>query len=264
MSLFDRFRQTAAPSNRRDFFRRVTGAGVAVAAVGTLGADDAYAADPAWDDAWGAVEERAARFGIVPGTVVDAQGRPMHSNRPGGEPYIGEIGIFGGNFEIRGHAFCNGQLLSIAQNTALYAILGTTFGGDGQTTFALPDLRGRVPVHAGGSPGPGLAQVVLGQVSGTENTTLLSTQMPQHVHPISGTPVSSAPGTTPDPTGAYLARPASSIPQYVAGSPTPTGTLAGTSGVTGQAGGSQPFSIRDPYLGLNYFIALVGIFPSRN
>ncbi|HEX9953436.1 MAG TPA: tail fiber protein [Rubricoccaceae bacterium] len=254
MRLLDRFRRPApAPADRRNAIRRMSGVGLALAA-STLGADDA----------WAAIEERAARFGIVPGTVVDAQGRPVRSARSGSytyEPYIAELTIFGGNFAIRGFAFCNGQLMGIAQNTALFSLLGTTFGGDGRVTFALPDLRGRVPVHASnGQAGPGLSPIQLGQVSGTENTTLLSTQIPQHIHTVPGTPVSSAPGTTPDPNGAYLAQSAAGIAQYVAD--TPTGALPGTA--TGIAGGSQPFSIRDPYLGLNFLIATQGIFPSRN
>src|SRR5690349_13883210 len=96
------------------------------------------------------------------------------------EPFIGEIIMFAGNFAPRGWAFCQGQILSIAQNTALFSILGTTYGGNGQTTFALPDFRGRVPVGQG--QGPGLSSYVLGEVSGTESTTLLTTNMPVHNH----------------------------------------------------------------------------------
>src|SRR6476620_7519707 len=98
------------------------------------------------------------------------------------EPFIGEIRIFGFNFAPRGWAFCNGQILSIAQNTALFSLLGTTFGGNGQTTFALPDLRGRVPIHTG--QGPGLSPVTLGMVPGTEMVTLLQSNMPAHRHPV--------------------------------------------------------------------------------
>src|SRR4051794_10683767 len=96
------------------------------------------------------------------------------------EPFIGEVIMFAGNFAPRGWALCQGQLLSIAQNTALFSILGTTYGGNGQTTFALPDLRGRVPLGQG--QGPGLSSYVLGEVAGNENVTLISTQMPQHNH----------------------------------------------------------------------------------
>src|SRR5687768_7076897 len=96
------------------------------------------------------------------------------------EPFIGQIILFGGNFAIRGYALCNGQLLSIAQNTALFSILGTTYGGNGQTTFALPDLRGRAPLHWG--QGPGLPNVSLGEVGGSTTQTLTVNQMPAHSH----------------------------------------------------------------------------------
>ncbi|MDB6071450.1 MAG: Tail Collar domain protein, partial [Verrucomicrobiales bacterium] len=97
-------------------------------------------------------------------------------------PLLAEIKMFGGNFAPRGYAFCDGSILSIAQNTALFSLLGTTYGGNGQTTFALPDLRGRVPVHAGASTGPGLSPVVLGESAGTESITLLVNNMPAHTH----------------------------------------------------------------------------------
>jgi microcystin-dependent protein len=106
-------------------------------------------------------------------------------SRNGVDEFIGEITIFAGNFEIRGYAFCNGQLLPIAQNTALFSILGTTYGGNGQTTFGLPDLRGRVPIHSGGgSQGPGLSPYDLGEMGGTETNTLLITNMPAHNHTV--------------------------------------------------------------------------------
>src|SRR5687767_4659649 len=112
------------------------------------------------------------------------------------EPFIAQITLFAGNFAPRGWAFCQGQILSIAQNTALFSLLGTTYGGDGQTTFALPDLRGRVPVGTG--QGPGLSPYQAGQKSGVENTTLLSTQMPAHVHTANTTvtPASTLAATT--------------------------------------------------------------------
>src|SRR5512140_216933 len=112
-------------------------------------------------------------------------------------PFIGEIVMFAGNFAPRSWALCNGQLLPIAQNTALFSILGTTYGGDGRTTFALPDLRGRVPVHPG--QGPGLSNYVLGEMAGTENTTLLINNMPAHNHTLNA--VSDA-GDTAAPAGA--------------------------------------------------------------
>src|SRR3954470_9404352 len=97
------------------------------------------------------------------------------------EPFLGQISTFGFNFAPRGWATCDGQILAIATNTALFSLLGTTFGGNGQTTFALPDLRGRVPIHQG--QGPGLSSYVMGEVTGVESVTLITTQMPQHVHP---------------------------------------------------------------------------------
>ncbi|HEX8298913.1 MAG TPA: tail fiber protein [Rubricoccaceae bacterium] len=254
MRLFDRFRRPApATSDRRAFFRRMSGAGLAVAAAGTLGADDA----------WAAVEERAARFGIVPGTRVDANGQPLQSARLGLDPFIGEIMIAGFNYAPRGYAFCSGQLLPINQNTALFSLLGTTYGGNGSTTFGLPDLRGRAPVGVG--QGPGLGNYSMGQLGGTENTTLNATQMPQHLHALTGgLPVSSAPGTTADPIGGTLAQPASGIPQYVTTVPDGTGGILPLSpGTTAIAGGSQPFDNRDPFLVMNFCIATTGIFPSR-
>ena len=168
-------------------------------------------------------------------------------------PFIGQITLFAGNFAPRGWAFCNGQILSIAQNTALFSILGTTYGGNGQTTFALPDLRGRVPMHPG--QGPGLSSRTLGEVGGTETTTLNVSQLPAHTHPVAPQANDGA-QTTNRPGGAYPARGGA-----YAGSPgaTPMGATP-----SGPAGSSQPHNNVQPYLGLNYIIALEGIFPSRN
>ena len=177
------------------------------------------------------------------------------------EPFIGEIIMFAGNFNPRGWALCQGQLLSIAQNTALFSILGTTYGGNGQTTFALPDLRGRVPVGQG--QGPGLSQYVLGQQSGTETVTLLSTQMPQHNHLITA---NEGNGSQATPGAGFLASgivPSSgnaSVSNYRNSSDGTT--LAPTS--LSLTGGSQPHSNIQPYLCINFIIALQGIFPSRN
>ncbi len=179
--------------------------------------------------------------------------------------YIGIIALFAGNFAPLGWMFCQGQLLSIAQNDALYAILGTTFGGDGVNTFALPDLRGRVPIHWG--QGPGLSSYTLGQQGGTENVTVAVAQLPAHSHPfisITGnTPgATSAAGTTNDPNNAVPAM--LSGETLYAGSP---GTVLGPTNVnvnTGIAGGSQPFSILSPFLTINYVICTQGIFPSQN
>ncbi|ACL59739.1 phage tail protein [Methylobacterium nodulans] len=179
------------------------------------------------------------------------------------EPFIGEIILFAGNFAPRGWAFCNGQILSIAQNTALFSILGTTYGGNGQTTFALPDLRGRVPVSAG--QGPGLSPYSLGQITGSETVTLIASQMPAHTHSVAA---DAAAGTVDSPNGANLAkpitavRPATAVNGYTSGNPTEPVTLAPAT--IGVAGGSQPHNNLQPTLALNYIIALEGIYPSRN
>jgi microcystin-dependent protein len=177
------------------------------------------------------------------------------------EPFIGQIILFAGNFAIRGYAMCNGQILSIAQNTALFSILGTTYGGNGQTTFALPDLRGRVPIGPG--QGPGLPNVSLGEVSGTVSQTLTVNQMPAHNH-LLGANAGNANDSLP--ANAYPA--AAVIPtdgnKSVSAFNTGTDGTTMNPGVVRPSGGSQPFSIMQPYLGLTYLIALEGIFPSRN
>ncbi len=168
-------------------------------------------------------------------------------------PFIAEIILFAGNFAPRGWAFCNGQILPIAQNTALFSILGTTYGGNGQTTFALPDLRSRVPVHAG--QGPGLSSYTLGQTGGVESVTLTANEMPAHSH------TATNPAANVDPTSN---RPAANLAPARGGAyaPTPAAQLAGPT--VAPAGGSQPHSNVQPHLTLNYIIALQGIFPSRN
>jgi microcystin-dependent protein len=170
-------------------------------------------------------------------------------------PYIAAILLFAGNFAPRGWAFCQGQILSIAQNTALFSLLGTTYGGNGQTTFALPDLRGRVPIHPGA--GPGLPNYTLGEMAGSPSTTLLITNLPAHNHTL--TAFSEA-GDTAAPAGALLANTGALDKEYkTTGSAVTMGPTA-----IGVTGGSQPFNIMQPYLALNYIIALEGIFPSRN
>ncbi|RYF82537.1 MAG: phage tail protein [Chitinophagaceae bacterium] len=170
------------------------------------------------------------------------------------DPYIGTIMLFGGNFPIQGWAFCNGQLLSIAQNTALFSILGTTYGGNGQTTFALPDFRGRSPIHHG--QGPGLSPITLGQQGGTETVTLLTSNMPPHTHPVIA---SNDAGEVSSPSGAVLANSGALDREYRT-SQTSLVQMA----PTGVSGGGNPFSNRDPYLAVSFLIALQGIFPSRN
>lgn len=171
------------------------------------------------------------------------------------EPFIAEIYIGGMNFPPRGYAFCQGQILSIAQNTALFSLLGTTFGGNGQTTFGLPDLRGRVPMGQG--QGPGLSPRTLGEIGGSETVTLLSTQIPAHTHALNAV---SDPGDASAPAGNYLANTGALDKEYKS-----TGTVVPmNAGAVGFAGGGQPHANIPPFLVLNFYIAIEGIFPSRN
>jgi microcystin-dependent protein len=170
------------------------------------------------------------------------------------EPFIGQIIMFAGNFAPQGWAFCDGQLLSIAQNTALFSILGTTYGGNGQTTFGLPDLRGRVPIHPG--QGPGLSSYALGQQAGTETVTLTVQQIPQHTHAFT-------PGCSTDPPNSNS--PSNAVPAPPEGIQA-YNTEANASmrpGNSSSVGGSQPHDNLQPYNCVNFIIALQGIFPSR-
>ncbi|AET70825.1 microcystin-dependent protein [Desulfosporosinus orientis DSM 765] len=176
------------------------------------------------------------------------------------EPFIGEISLVPYNFAPRGWAFCEGQLLPISQNQALFSLLGTTYGGDGVTTFALPDLRGRLPIGVG--VGPGLSNYNLGETGGTETVTLTNNNMPMHNHQINAI---TSPGNSSVPgPNEYLAQPQTpdrqEIDIYASG--TPNTQLTSTS--TSPSGGSQPISIMQPYLGLHYIIALEGIYPTRD
>jgi microcystin-dependent protein len=168
------------------------------------------------------------------------------------QPFISEIRMFSFDFPPRGWATCSGQILSIAQNQALFSLLGTTYGGNGVTTFALPDLRSRVPVHTGQLSGG--SNYVLGEQIGTENVTLLTTQLPQHIHFMQ---VAGA-ATTGDPAGALPATPAVNK-AYRSGPPITQ--LAASTTFTGNA---LPHPNIQPYLTVNFAIALQGIFPSRN
>ena len=174
------------------------------------------------------------------------------------EPYIGEIRMFGGNFAPTGWALCDGQLLSIAQNSALFSILGTTFGGNGQTTFALPDLRGRVPMHWG--QGPGLTPRTIGESSGSETVTLLSTQMPAHTHTLNA---NSGQGDSFTPPGAVPAGAVDSTQQPLNIYSSTINTTMNPAAI-GAAGGSQPHQNMQPYLCVTFIIALQGIYPSRS
>lgn len=179
------------------------------------------------------------------------------------EPFLGEIRLFGFNFAPRGWALCNGQTLSIAQNTALFSLLGTQYGGNGQTTFALPNLQGRVAIHQG--QGPGLSPRTIGEVAGTETVTLISSQIPPHTHPLLA---SAAAAATNAPANNALAASAGSLED---GTPTIANVYAAAAPNTalnpasiGPNNGGQPFGIMQPYLVMNYCIALEGVFPSRN
>lgn len=170
--------------------------------------------------------------------------------------FIGQINIVGFNFPPRGWAFCNGQILSIAQNTALFSILGTTYGGDGRTTFALPNLQGRAPMHWGN--GAGLPQVVLGEEGGVESVTLTLDEMAQHTHTLNGTNDNA---NAPGPGNDVLAK-TGTPPGNLYGNAAPNTSLSPQA--ISFAGGNQPHTNLQPYLALNFCIALQGIFPSRN
>ena len=169
------------------------------------------------------------------------------------QPYVGEIRIFGGNFPPAGWAFCHGQLLPISENETLFNLIGTTYGGDGQSTFALPDLRGRAPVHMG--QGPGLSSYLIGETAGVEEVTLTQTQLPMHGHGMAH-----GAGTQASPVGGHLAQTPARDFRYAtaAGANTflPTQTLD-------PAGGSQPHENRSPFLTVNFIISLFGVFPSQ-
>ncbi|MFC3880799.1 phage tail protein [Algoriphagus namhaensis] len=178
------------------------------------------------------------------------------------EGMIGEVRLFGGNFAPRTWAFCEGQLLAIAQNSALFSILGTIYGGDGRTTFALPDLRGRAPIGVG--TGPGLSNIREGQKGGQESHTLNVLEMPPHNHPVN---VSNQVADQRSPSGKVFGKaeievergaPLKPVDAYNSAGNTTLGPIVGNTGV------SQSFYLRNPYLVTNYIICLEGLFPSRS
>jgi len=171
------------------------------------------------------------------------------------EPFIGQVSMFAGNFAPRGWAFCDGQLLSISQNTALFSLLGTTYGGDGRTTFGLPDLRGRVPMHPG--KGPGLSTRKLGEEGGSETNTLTVAQMPSHNHTVNAV---SSDGNANDPSGALPANTKILDKEYSTGkkNATMSSIMINNSGENQSVNNIQPFGT------VNFIIALTGTFPSRN
>jgi len=173
------------------------------------------------------------------------------------EPFVGQITTFGFNFAPRGWAFCNGQLLAISQNDALFSLLGTIYGGDGRTTFALPDLRGRSAIHFGN--GPGLSGHAIGDKRGAETVTLNVAQLPAHNHPATLKAIN-APGNETDPTGNMLAEVNDAIYEANASG----SDMGSDSIVVGNTGGNHSVNNMQPYLALNWCIALFGVYPSRN
>ncbi len=164
------------------------------------------------------------------------------------QPYVGEIRMFAGNFAPAGWMFCEGQVLPISENETLFQLIGTTYGGDGQETFGLPDLRGRIPINWGNG-------YMLAQTGGTESETLTVAQIPSHSHPLTA---STADGTSANPEGAVLAQTAAGTNLYYQDAPTVN--MAGTA--IAPVGGSQPHSNVQPYLCVSFIISLFGIFPS--
>lgn len=171
------------------------------------------------------------------------------------EPFMGQIQAFGFNFAPRGWAMCNGQLMPISENTALFSLLGTMYGGDGRTTYQLPDLRSRSIVHVG--QGPGLNNIVQGQKGGVENITLSTANLPSHNH----TTVMNVGGTAEEAGAGHFLGTSGTLFSEDAASGSTLNAGAITSGMTG---GGQSYNNRNPFLGINVCIALVGTYPSRN
>jgi microcystin-dependent protein len=171
------------------------------------------------------------------------------------DPFVAEIRIFAGNFAPKGWAFCNGQLMPIAQNTALFSLLGTTYGGDGKSTFALPNLQGRAPMHPG--QGPGLSLHALGEAAGSDTATLLESEIPAHSHTL-----------VANPNNAERPSPADNLPARTVGaslyqSDTTQGLVGMAPEALAPAGGDQPHNNMQPYLTMTFIIAMQGVFPPR-
>ncbi len=181
------------------------------------------------------------------------------------DPYLGQIQMFGFNFAVRGWSLCNGQLIAISQNTALFSLLGTIYGGDGRSSFALPELRGRVPMHYGS--GPGLGNYPIGVRGGVETVTLSPLEMPSHNHSTSAQhKVTSSTASTTDPSSAYHASTTGSTNIYnTSVGRGATSMAADAITITEQSqGGDQPHENRPPFLAVNFQIAMTGVFPSRS
>lgn len=172
------------------------------------------------------------------------------------DPFIGQVVMFAGDFPPIGWAYCDGQLLSINQYSALFSILGTRYGGDGVSTFALPDLRGRVPVHPG--HGPGLSEYRLGEKGGAETVTLTTNQLPGHSHSLNAS-VGPASQSSAEDNILASQSPSSGVTTYT--SDTPSTQLSSAS--ISSTGGGQPFDILQPYTCVHFIIAMQGIYPSR-
>jgi microcystin-dependent protein len=177
------------------------------------------------------------------------------------QPFVGEIRMFGFNFQPVDWAYCDGRLLPIAEYETLFILIGTTYGGDGQTTFALPDYRGRVGIHQG--QGPGLSQKVIGQAGGSETVTLTTPNLPSHTHVALG---SKSGGNSAVPTNAVWAPdPGANSAPYVTANPAiPPNSIGLNAAAIGATGGGQPHTNVQPYGVLNFCISLFGIFPSQN
>ena len=170
------------------------------------------------------------------------------------DPFVAEIRIFAFNFAPRGWAFCNGQILPLSQNTALFSLLGTTYGGNGQSNFALPDLQGRAPMHPG--QGPGLSLHDLGETGGSETVTLLQTEIPLHSHALRANVIDVADTNVPSPAASFALSSGGTLYQ-------PTANVQLAPQALAPAGGSQPHNNLMPYLTMNFNIALQGVFPPR-
>ena len=173
------------------------------------------------------------------------------------DPFVAEIRIFAFNFPPKGWAFCNGQLMPLSQNTALFSLLGTTYGGDGKSTFALPNMQGNVPMHPG--QGPGLSQHFLGETSGSQFVTLLASEIPAHAHFV-GRARSEA-GDSITPAASVWAQAAAGRGSAALYEPTANAKVNATS--LSPTGGDLPHNNMQPYLTLNFCIALQGVFPTR-
>jgi len=179
------------------------------------------------------------------------------------DPFLGEIKLFAGNFAPRAWAYCDGQLLPISQYSALFSILGTTYGGDGRTTFALPDLRGRAAIHPG--TGPGLSTYTLGQRGGVEQIRLSTANLPSHTHTAtSTTTMNVSEDSGEDEPGDNFLGAGSVYSSTATAGATLNGGAVTTATTIGMQGGQQPYSNLQPFLGVHYIIALQGVFPSRN